>query len=195
KEVHSAPRWFARTRPGALRAAQGRVRAPLRYVDPERTRQDHRRDVPRLRRGASRRPGAGAGAAALECLPGRGAWRVLVVGVGALRVGALVPALRSPELTRSGRSSFQPRPHYRRKRMARLVASLEPGDDAPLIRERAVLADLPLSLDALERDLEARDRFQLGAHEFFGPIEAPASGIEPRYHVVEDCAQLPCIDR
>src|SRR5262249_34282629 len=93
------PHRAAGPRPGAVRAAEARIRAPIRLVDPpgrDRRRGPHAADSGG---GARRRTAARSGGAALGSVPRRRVEALLVPGLGGVRAGPVVPAPRSAGVT------------------------------------------------------------------------------------------------
>src|SRR5262249_33686130 len=80
-----------RARPGALRAAEERIRPPLRPLDPRGPARLDGSDAPRSRCGPQRRSRAGGGRTPLARLPRRRPRHVLVARLGSLRPDPLVP--------------------------------------------------------------------------------------------------------
>jgi hypothetical protein len=73
----------------------------------------------------------------------------------------------------------------------RLVSSgaLEPVRDPSLVGRGSVLAELPLSLQVLDGDLEPRDGVQRGVDVVLGRLQPPAGRVEVTYQVIEDCPE------
>src|SRR5262249_57467451 len=76
-----------------------------------------------------------------------------------------------------------------------LVSGVEPGSHLLLVGERSVLAQLPLSFELLDRDLEPGDRVEGRPDVFLRRVQTPAGRVETTHQVVEDGPQSGLVDQ